>query len=196
VGFFVRSEVIYFIFPMRESVQGWRLKWFYVKDSSTTESQLPHFADVLKAKPKHSWKNILSPDERTAADELFVKFLLIKEADGQTMIGTEVAAVFLKRRVQPVMARVHPMWLYSGPKDETRINVAELSEKELLDEVRRLTLLSQEDSIPMISSYPPLDADRPSMEVNFPSHTLITLFRLINTTVIFLTCFCFLGRPP
>ncbi|KAK1602838.1 hypothetical protein QYE76_017011 [Lolium multiflorum] len=164
VGFVARSKVNYFSFPMRESVQGWRLKWFYVKDSSTTESQLPCFADVFEAKPKDSWKNILSPDERAAADELFAKFLRIKEADGQTMIGTEVAAVFLKRRVQPVMARVLPMWLYSGPKDETRINIAELSEKELLDEVRRLTLFSQEDSIPLISSYTPLDADHPPSE--------------------------------
>ncbi|KAK1653461.1 hypothetical protein QYE76_071266 [Lolium multiflorum] len=50
------------------------------------------------------------------------------------MIGTEVVAVFLKRRIQPVMSRAHQMWLYSGPMDETRVNVAELSEKELLDE--------------------------------------------------------------
>jgi hypothetical protein len=34
--------------------------------------------------------------------------------------------------------------LYSGPRDETRVNIAELSEKELLDEVQRLTLFSQE----------------------------------------------------
>ncbi|KAK1697417.1 hypothetical protein QYE76_014114 [Lolium multiflorum] len=59
------------------------------------------------------------------------------------------------------MARNRPMWLYSGPKDETRINIAELSEKELLDEVCRLTLFSQEDSIPLTSSYPPLDDDHP-----------------------------------
>jgi hypothetical protein len=150
---------------MRESVQGWRLKWFYAKDSLSPESQLPRFVDVLEAKPKNSWKNILSPDEKVAADELFAKFLRIKEADGQTMVGTEVAAVFLKRRVQPVMARVRPMWLYSGPKDETRINAAELSEKELLDEVRRLTFFSQEDLIPLTSSYTPFDADHPPPEV-------------------------------
>ena len=59
------------------------------------------------------------------------------------------------------------MWLYSGPKDETRVNVAELSEKELLDEVRRLTLFSQEDSIPLISLQPPFDADNPPTEVIF-----------------------------
>ncbi|KAK1645834.1 hypothetical protein QYE76_063639 [Lolium multiflorum] len=33
------------------------------------------------------------------------------------MVGTEVAAVFLKRRVQPVMARVRPMWLYSAVEE-------------------------------------------------------------------------------
>ncbi|KAK1678046.1 hypothetical protein QYE76_038894 [Lolium multiflorum] len=130
-------------------------------DSSSPECQLPCYADVTEAKPKDSWKNILSADERASAEELFAKFLRIKEADGQTMIGTEVAAVFLKCRIQPVMARVHPMWLYSGPKDETRINAADLSEKELLDEVRRLTSFNQEDSIPLISSYAPLDVDHP-----------------------------------
>jgi hypothetical protein len=70
------------------------------------------------------------------------------------------------------------MWLYSGAKDETRINIAELSEKELLDKVRRLTLFSQEDSIPLISSYTTLDADHPPSEVSFLSHILITLLLL------------------
>ncbi|KAK1677023.1 hypothetical protein QYE76_037871 [Lolium multiflorum] len=165
VGFVVRKEVNYFNFPMRESVQGWRLKWFYIRDSSATDIQLPPFTDVLEAVPKKSWKNILSPDERPTVDRLFERFLRIKESEGQTMIGTEVAAVFLKRRVQPIMSRAHPMWLYSGPKDETRVNVAELSEKELLDEVRRLTLFSQEDSIPLISLQPPFDADHPPTEI-------------------------------
>ncbi|KAK1648226.1 hypothetical protein QYE76_066031 [Lolium multiflorum] len=81
------------------------------------------------------------------------------------MVGTEVAAVFLKRRVQPAMARVHPMWLYSGPKDITRVNAAKLSEKELLDEVRHLTFFSQEDSIPLTCAYSPLDADHPPPEL-------------------------------
>ncbi|KAK1628548.1 hypothetical protein QYE76_002863 [Lolium multiflorum] len=52
-----------------------------------------------------------------------------------------------------------------GPKDETRVNIAELSEKELLDEVRRLTLFSQEDSIPLTSSQPPFDADHLPTEI-------------------------------
>jgi hypothetical protein len=115
--------------------------------------------------PRRSWKNIVSPEEKPTVEKLFERVLRIKVSDGQTMIGTEVAAVFLKRRVQPIMSRAHPMWLYSGPKDETRVNVAELSEKELLDEVRRLTHFSQEDSIPLISLQPPFDVDHPPTEV-------------------------------
>ncbi|KAK1630320.1 hypothetical protein QYE76_004635 [Lolium multiflorum] len=62
--------------------------------------------------------------------------------------------------------------IFPGSKDETRINAAELSEKELLDEVRRLTFFSQEDSIPLISSYIPLDADHPPPEIPIVSGNL------------------------
>jgi hypothetical protein len=141
----------------------------------------------LEAVPRRSWKNILSPDEKSTTDRLFERFLRIKESDGQTMIGTEVAAVFLKRRVQPIMSRAHPMWMYSGPKDETRLNIVELSKKELLDEVRRLTLFSQEDSIPLISPQPPFDADHLPTKVNIFLCALIDLFLSIFSIVIILT---------
>jgi hypothetical protein len=83
------------------------------------------------------------------------------------MIGTEIADVFLKRRIQPVMSRAHQMWLYSGPMDKTRVNVAELSGKELLDEVRWLTYFSQADSIPLIALYEPFDLAHQPTEVTF-----------------------------
>jgi hypothetical protein len=96
VGFVVRKEVNYFNFPMRESIQGWRFKWFYINDSPVAEMRLPRFIDVPEAVPKRSWKNILSPEEKLAADKLFDRILRIKETDGQTMMGTEIAAVFLE----------------------------------------------------------------------------------------------------
>jgi hypothetical protein len=43
------------------------------------------------------------------------------------------------------------MWLYTVPKDETQINVPDLTEKELIDEVRRLTHFMQEDSISLVA---------------------------------------------
>jgi hypothetical protein len=87
------------------------------------------FVDVLKATPRKSWRNILTAEERITTDKLYDRILEIKDADGQTMIGTKVVDVFLKHRIQPVMSRAHQIWLYLGPKDETGVNVAELSEK-------------------------------------------------------------------
>jgi hypothetical protein len=151
---------------MRESVQGWRLKWFYLRDPSTAgrNTCLLKFVDVPEAVPKKSWKNILTAKENSVANKLFERVLQIKESDVQTMIGIEIVVVF-KRRIQPVMYRAHQMWLYSGPKDETRVNIAELFEKELLDEVRHLTHFSQEDSIPLLALHEPYNLDHQSSEV-------------------------------
>jgi hypothetical protein len=57
VGFVVRKEVNYFDYPMKESVQGWRQKWFYLRDipAPGRRSNLPPFEDVLSAVPKKSW---------------------------------------------------------------------------------------------------------------------------------------------
>lgn len=160
VGFAVRKEAKYFKFPMRESVQGWRQKWFYIRDQPT-ESQpsgLPKFKDVPEAKAKKSWRNVLTAEEKPIAEELYRRVLELKESGGQTMLGTEIAALFLKRRIQPLMARSHPMYMYTGSKDSTRINTADFTDKELLDEVRRLTLFSQDDNIPLDSLQDPYDA--------------------------------------
>jgi hypothetical protein len=54
IGFVVRNEVNYFDYPMKESVQGWRQKWFYFRDIPVLgrRSNLPPFEDVLSAVPK------------------------------------------------------------------------------------------------------------------------------------------------
>jgi hypothetical protein len=80
-------------------------------------SGLPRFIDVLEAMPKKSWRNILTAEEKVIADDLYEKVLDVKNVGEQTMIGTEVGDVFLKRRIQPVMSRVHQMWAYSGSKE-------------------------------------------------------------------------------
>jgi hypothetical protein len=75
---------------MRESVQGWRLKWFYLRDPSIAghNTCLAKFVDVLEAVPKKSWKNILTVEDKTVADKLFERVLERKESNSQTMIGT------------------------------------------------------------------------------------------------------------
>ncbi|KAK1665129.1 hypothetical protein QYE76_053288 [Lolium multiflorum] len=159
VGFVVRKEVDYFNFPMKESVQGWRHKWFYLRDipASGRRSNLPPFEDILEAQPKKSWRNVLSPEESAVADKLFEQVVNLKNTGGLTMCGTEVVSVFLKRRVQPLMSRPHQLWMYVGKDDKSRVSSSDLSDEELCDEVRRLTCFSMKDNIVLTSARPPYD---------------------------------------
>ena len=88
------------------------------------------------------------------------------------MLGTEFAALFLKRRVQPLQHRAHPMYLYTGAKDNTRISSVDLTEKEIQDEVRRLTKLTQKDTIPLEPNVRPFEASFPPPEVCLYFHLL------------------------
>jgi hypothetical protein len=128
------------------------------------------------AKPKKSWQNTLSPDEKLTADRLFDQIVTLKNTGGLTMCGTEVVSVFLQRRVQPLMSRPHQLWLYSGKDDESRVSSADLSADDLRDEVRRLTCLSKNDNIVLISARPPYDADHPPTEVILRLFLLPTSF--------------------
>jgi hypothetical protein len=144
---------------MKESVQGWRHKWFYLRDipASGRRSNLPLFEDILVAQPKKSWQNILSPEESAVADKLFEQVIDLKNTGGLTMYDTEVVSVFLKRRVQPLMSWPHQLWMYVGKDDKSRVSPADLSDDELHDEVRRLTCLSMKDNIVLTSARPPYD---------------------------------------
>jgi hypothetical protein len=77
---------------------------------------------VLATVPKKSWQNTLTAEESKVADQLYKKILDLKNAGGQTMCGTEVAAFFLKHQVQPAMSRDHQLRVLStGAKDKSRV---------------------------------------------------------------------------
>ena len=42
--------------------------------------------------------------------------------------GMDLLEVFLQRRIQPLQARDHPMWMYSGLEDSTRIHPEEVDD--------------------------------------------------------------------
>jgi hypothetical protein len=96
------------------------------------------------------------------------------------MCITEVAALFLKHRVQPVMSSRHQIWVYTGPKDITRINLADLTEKELQDEVRRLTHFSQENFISLTSIQTLYDVRHLPVEVILVTRLSCTRFIMLT----------------
>ncbi|PNT70581.1 hypothetical protein BRADI_2g13705v3 [Brachypodium distachyon] len=69
----------------------------------------------------------------------------------------------MKRRIQPLQARVHPMWDYSGATDSTRVCMQELSGEDLLTRVRVVTR-KEITSDDLESPLPPYGPDRPREE--------------------------------
>ena len=45
---------------------------------------------------------------------------------------------FFTRRIQPLQDRAHPMWLYKGPGEPTRVHPGELIEKEVRAKIKAI----------------------------------------------------------
>ena len=57
--------------------------------------------------------------------------------DGVT--GMNLLEVFLSRHIQPLQAHDHPMWMYSGLEDSTRIHLEDVSEDTVEKRLRGIT---------------------------------------------------------
>ena len=65
------------------------------------------------------------PEEK-AQVKVLVERVVQLVRDGVT--GMDLLEVFLSRRIQPLQARDHPMWMYSGLEDSTWIHPEDVSE--------------------------------------------------------------------
>ena len=101
VAFTVRQEVKYFSFPLIESIQGWKQKWFYLREDNAPHflSALPPFEDIRVIKTKKSWKNIIPAEKSEVVEELYGRLRDLRSINGQEMLGKEFAALFMKRRI-------------------------------------------------------------------------------------------------
>jgi hypothetical protein len=87
---------------MAVSVQGWRRKWFYIKDQKTTSSDKFGIApfDANKSLTKlTSWDS--PPTEAKIEDikPLLTRIQSLKSATGGALTGTQLMAFFLQRRI-------------------------------------------------------------------------------------------------
>ena len=75
--------------------------------------------------------------------------------------GVDIICTFLKRRVQPLQARVHPMFLYFGCHDPTRVSADEFSKGDLDRVLRPLLKYKAGEDLPGKSLTSPFSASRP-----------------------------------
>ena len=58
---------------------------------------------------------------------------------GDGVTGMDLLEVFLGRRIQPLQACDHPMWMYSGIEDSTRIHPNEVDEETVVQWLQGIT---------------------------------------------------------
>ena len=118
-----------------ESVRGWQSTWFYCKDQLIPgqSTGIPPFSMARVEKPS-ALK--VTPEEKVQVKVLVERVVQLVR-DGVT--GMDLLEVFLRRRIQPLQARDHPMWMYSGTDDTTRIHPEEVDEATLEGWLRGIT---------------------------------------------------------
>ena len=168
LGIQMRNKSTFPAMILPDSVRGWQSNWFYCKDQSTG---LPPFSLARVEKPS-SLKVV--PEEKAQVKELVERVVQLVR-DGVT--GMDLLEVFLNRCIQPLQARDHPMWLYSGLEDTTRIHPEEVTDE-------------------MLEGWPPLQGTRTTLEGLGGSHhstipTHWTRYDHLSPIVILLYSFCF-----
>jgi hypothetical protein len=96
----VHPEVQYFEFSMATSVQGWRTKWFYIKDRKSSpedEYGLPPFDASQEVKKLTSWDTLPSDAEAQEILPLLSRIKALKGGQGGALSGMQLMAFFIQR---------------------------------------------------------------------------------------------------
>jgi hypothetical protein len=154
---------------MAASVQGWRKKWFYIKDrkfSSSDQYGIAPFDASKEVKKLTSWDSPPMEAEMEEIKPLLARIQELKGGRGGALSGTQLMEFFLQRRVQPLQHRLSKLWTFSGLGDSSRVS-EDLTEKKDLDKrVRALTTLTKDHEVAeLAASY--IDSEHPLPTVYF-----------------------------
>ena len=158
-----RKEVSYFDIRQVDSAQNWRKKWFYF---TSQQEGLPDFVEHSPLVKTRAWLHQTSAAEEAEAKPLMEKIEKLLKTTGRVVSGLHLISTFIKRDVQPLRARVHPMWEFQGVQDPTRLTTEPLpSKKAVEDRVRAITKLTKNDLCPLDCPVDPYDSEHPLPEV-------------------------------
>jgi hypothetical protein len=92
-----RTEVHYLEFTMAASVQGWKKKWFYIKDqknSSSDQYGIAPFDANQELKKLSSWDSPPMEAEMEDIKPLLTRIQALKSASGGALSGTQLMSFF------------------------------------------------------------------------------------------------------
>ena len=88
----------------------------------------------------------------------------------------DLLEVFLGRRIQPLQARDHPMWHYSGVDDTTHTHPKDVSEETITQWLRGIT--GARDNPRGSKRVSPFSAENPP---NVVSHVVVDCFQILSS---------------
>jgi hypothetical protein len=146
----------YLSYKLIDSNQDWKAKWFYVTNHH------PELSKPSGKQPKHRpwWNSEPTMQEGLKLLELLAKIKALREAG---LRAEHVAFSFMKRRVQPLMARDTLGYEYTGDDDTSRMPGDEVGDDDIVD--RRARIFKY---MPMYTPcpVPEYSAARPPKEVS------------------------------
>jgi hypothetical protein len=119
----------YLSYKLIDSNQDWKAKWFYITNHPLV---LPKSSEK---QPKHRiwWNTEPTMQEGIQLPELLACIRVLREA---RLRAEHVAFSFMKRRVQPLMARDTLGFEYTGDDDTSRMPGGEVDDDDIVDSLR------------------------------------------------------------
>jgi hypothetical protein len=121
----------YLLYKLINSNQDWKSKWFYITNHH------PELPKPSGKQPKHQpwWNTEPTMQEGIQLPELLQKIKALREAG---LRAKHVAFNFMKRRVQPLMARETLGYQYTGDDDTSRMPDNEIDDDDIVERLGRI----------------------------------------------------------
>jgi hypothetical protein len=116
----------YLDIPLKDSIKGWRLKWFIVENHYKS---LPPRSGRQPDVCTPSWVESPTTLEVTEARVLLAEICLLKE---RGLTAEAVVPDFVFKNIQPLKDRTYPAYLYSGITDSTQVTNKKIPTEDLV----------------------------------------------------------------
>jgi hypothetical protein len=155
----------YLSYKLIDSNQDWKAKWFYVTNHH------PELPKPRGKQPKHRpwWNSEPTMQEGIQLPELLARIKALREAG---LRAEHVAFSFMKRRVQPLIARDTLGYEYTGDDDTSRMPRDEVDDDDIVD---RLAWIFKDMPPYTACPVPEYSAGRPPKEVSSRAHSRVPI---------------------
>jgi hypothetical protein len=121
----------YLAYKLVDSNTDWKTRWFYITNHH------PGLPKPSGRQPKHCgwWNTEPTMQEGIQLPELLARITVLREA---RLRAENVAFSFMKRRVQPLMARNTLGFKYTGDDDTSRMLGGEMDDDDIIERLTRI----------------------------------------------------------